>query len=592
MSKITFALMHYLALVIFLFSAWGIGISFLRKELHEPSKLNELLDSISLVLGIGIFVFGLQLLAITGHFNKNYILGLLLSGILLATRRLLLDLQSIKTRFKLQRGGRFLSEQKLLLLLIIIIGLPLLIKPLRPPLSWDELMYHLPHAKQWAQAGYLTVNSWIRYPWFPYNYELLYSASMILFDDVMPHLLHSLAGWLTAYMIFKLASKHYGFLTATISTIIWLILSINHYNDAYIDLAVTMFIFAAVISFYFWLENSKYTSLLLISAFLTGLAIGSKYQALMFLPFFGAAFLYKEKNPIKALLAVLFLLIPCIYWYARNYILTGDPINPIGGKLFGFSDWNTGDFEYQFNAFTPEKRGWPSWIILPALFTIITKDLRSSLIGKYLFAFGLSSTLIWLYISHYPRYLLPAEPALAILAASGWVYICMKIKILKSLTSNRNFKITILLTTLILLSIDSSIKIVSASKYIVPKKDAKETLLSKKVTGYKTISYSNINYPGKTYQFGLESSIYYFNSEVWGDHFGPGRYRDFSDLTSKKLHERLRLLNIQNLIINEDRWPNINLKPDFLCFFSVLYHEDINKSRIVLYRLNKQPECK
>jgi hypothetical protein len=353
-----------------------------------------------------------------------------------------------------------------------------------------------------------------------------------------------------------------------------------------------MFIFAAVISFYFWLENSKHTSLLLISAFFTGLAIGSKYQALMFLPFFGATFFYKERNPTKAFLAILFLLIPCIYWYARNFILTGDPINPIGGKLFGFSDWNSGDFEYQFNAYTPEKKGWPSWIVLPAILTIIAKELRSSLISKYLLAFGLSSTLIWLYVSHYPRYLLPVGPVIAILAASGWVYVCMKIKFLKNLTSNKNFKIIILSIIILLLSIDSSIKIASATKYIVPSNDARETLLSKKVTGYKTISYLNINYPGKVYQFGLADSIYYFNSAVCGDVFGPGRYRDFSDLKSKELYEKLRLLNIQNLIINEEKWPNIDTKPDFLCFFNMVYPEDRNTSRVKLYRLNKQSACK
>jgi hypothetical protein len=549
MSKLTFALTHYFALMIFLFSAWGMGVSFLRKVLDLNSKSHELLNPISLVLGIGIFIFGLQLLGIAGNFSKNYILGLLLTGNLLALWNLLPNLKLAKIKMKFQLANRRSFKQNLLLLSIIIVSLPSLPKPLRPPLAWDELMYHLPHAKQWAQAGYLTVDTWIRYPWFPSNYELLYSASMILFDDVMPHLLHSLAGWVTALIVFKLTAKYYNFLTATVATVIWLKLSMGYYSNAYIDLAVSMFIFAAFVTFYLWLKNSERLSLLLTSAFLAGLAIGSKYQALMFIPFFGAILLYKVKEPKKIFLAILFLLSPCIYWYARNFILTGDPVNPVGGRLFGFSDWNSGDLENQFNAFTPQKRGWPSWILLPALLTIIAKDLRSSLTAKYLLAFSLSSTIVWLLVSHYPRYLLPAYPALAILAASGWIYISEKIKYFKNLIINKKFKIIILSTVLLLLSVASIINIISAIKYIAPSNDAREILLSKKVSGYKTIHYLNMNYLGKTYQFGLEDSIYYFNNEVWGDHFGPGRYRDFSELTSRELFEKLHQLNIQNLII-------------------------------------------
>lgn len=46
---------------------------------------------------------------------------------------------------------------------------PTLFAPLGPPISWDELMYHLPQARQWALSGQLSVNEWLRYPWFLYN---------------------------------------------------------------------------------------------------------------------------------------------------------------------------------------------------------------------------------------------------------------------------------------------------------------------------------------------------------------------------------------------------------------------------------------
>ena len=47
--------------------------------------------------------------------------------------------------------------------------------------------------------------------------------------------------------------------------------------------------------------------------------------------------------------ARLCFLLPCIYWYARNAVMTGDPFNPIGARLFGFTNWNAADYKHQFD---------------------------------------------------------------------------------------------------------------------------------------------------------------------------------------------------------------------------------------------------
>ena len=40
---------------------------------------------------------------------------------------------------------------------VALLALPTLLAPLSPPMAWDELAYHLPHAREWARSGRLVV---------------------------------------------------------------------------------------------------------------------------------------------------------------------------------------------------------------------------------------------------------------------------------------------------------------------------------------------------------------------------------------------------------------------------------------------------
>jgi hypothetical protein len=71
-------------------------------------------------------------------------------------------------------------------LVLAAVILPLMLEPLRPPHDWDELMYHLPYARFWAEQGGLDVNEWLRFPVFPYSMELLYAGALLVGSDVLP----------------------------------------------------------------------------------------------------------------------------------------------------------------------------------------------------------------------------------------------------------------------------------------------------------------------------------------------------------------------------------------------------------------------
>src|SRR6218665_1505790 len=136
---------------------------------------------------------------------------------------------------------------------LALVALPALVAPLAPPAAFDELMYHLPYARLVAQQGTLGIHDWLRYPWFPYNYNLLYAAALQVGDDVLPHFLNALAGALSVLMIFRLGILHANRLTACIGAAIWL--GMGDYANALIDMGVALFVLSAFVALWWWRES-------------------------------------------------------------------------------------------------------------------------------------------------------------------------------------------------------------------------------------------------------------------------------------------------------------------------------------------------
>jgi hypothetical protein len=585
MQTIFYITSHYIGLLSFILSCWGYGQLVKNFTNAKNEKASSLEDGIFTIIGLGIFICAFQILSIAHQFKSTQISIVIFAGILLSAFYYIRpkDTEDVLSGFKLSNLS---VEQKLGLAIVFIVALATLLKPLRVPLSWDEVMYHLPHAKSWAQAGTITINESFRYPWFPSNFELLYAAAISIFDDIMPHMLHALSGWLIAFILYAFSIKHLNFRIAVLSSLIWLVVSRNDYDNANIDLGITLFIFAGTVAFYLWLENRHKFYWLVISSFLMGLAAGTKYQALMFLPVFFITAIFLERNWKKLAILTLVFLTPCIYWYLRNFLLTGDPVSPMGGNFFGFFDWNQSDFKHQFKALE-NKKGWPTPFFLIGLVVLMTPNFKYSLLKKAAVIFVSYAFIIWLIVSHYTRYLLPIYPILALLAACSIDYLIDKTKqLITNFFPNLNyqkFNLAILSCVMVLVFIDSSIRAYGAYKYITPDMQTREEFLLKKFSGYDLIKRLNTNIKGKTYQFGLEDYIYYIEVEVWGDHFGPGRYRDFEKLSSKELHTKLKSLGFENLLINVERYKNIDSKKSFECYFTF-----IGKSKnIRLYTIQK-----
>ncbi len=278
-----FGLANYAALGLFVTSCYGLGFYFSKSWNNDvPLSLHFI---ITIAIGIGLQIVGLQWLGVAGVMRLPYIFLFVFAGLVCALvnwRNYINTLAAIYLGLK--KTLSFNQEISWIFpSMTILVCIELLLRPLQVPLVFDELMYHLPHVKEWLSHGSLSINPWLRYPYFPYNYNLLFALGLALDNDVFPHLLHALAGWLILFSLFIIAKEYCNKVVAYIAFFMFAILNFNHFGSAMIDLALGMFIFLSFICLYFWFTKQK-SAILYAAIFLFGVAAGIKYQALLFGP--------------------------------------------------------------------------------------------------------------------------------------------------------------------------------------------------------------------------------------------------------------------------------------------------------------------
>lgn len=598
---LAFALVQYALLGLWLFGCRGIGQMLLGARV--PASIGALAEPIAVTLGIGVWICVLQALGIAGGLNRAAVLGLMAAGIILGIRDMLSRRQRLlraasplpavarqSTRHRLGRAWASATvAERWTFVALALLTLPTLLAPLSPPMAWDELAYHLPHAREWARSGRLVVSDWLRYPWFPYNLDLLFAAPLLWGDDVLPHLLHAATGWLTAALICLLGVRHLqDRVTAGVAAAIWLLLSKGQYDRAYVDMGVTLFVAVAFAALCEWQRDAgRGRRWLAIVAFCLGIAAGAKYQVLALLPFFAIVLALRDRRPSTWLLATGVLLLPCVYWYARNAVLTGDPFNPLGGKWFGFTDWNLADYQGQL-ADLRGKAGWPDWMLWPALLAPFVPALRRRpAVRGALWASAWMLT-VWVASSRYPRYLMTAYPLLALLAAAGWVQGVRGLRDrVAALRGPRVARVagTLLMACVGVASVAWSIR---NAQRIVPAPAAREALLQERVNGYGLWTWlrdhAADNGVRHVYQLGFEESLYYAPQAllpIRGDAFGPWRYGDVVDLPPREMHRKLAAQGFDTLVLNAERWPDMPLRADFERVFIPLHADGAAR----IYRL-------
>ena len=219
-----------------------------------------------------------------------------------------------------------------------------------PPVSRDALTHHLAVPKLWVGGGGIHERPDILFSYYPQLLDVLYMAPIALGHDIAAKYLHFAFALLTALLIFLFVRRRLGPSWAALSGLLFLTLPliVKLSVTVYVDLGLIFFTTAALFSIAVWLEDTGRTRWLVLAAVCSGLALGTKYNALvsflllsLLLPFF-YLLRFRRDNPhaeqvnavrFGALFVALSLLV-FSPWLIRNYSLTGNPVYPLAQGVF------------------------------------------------------------------------------------------------------------------------------------------------------------------------------------------------------------------------------------------------------------------
>ena len=216
---------------------------------------------------------------------------------------------------------------------------------LTPPISRDALIHHLAVPNLWLKHGGFYEMPWANYSYYPMNINLLYLVCLYFNNDIVPKFIHLGFGLGTGVLIYiylkQKLDRNWGLLGMVIfittPIVIWLSTS------AYVDLGMTFFTTASILALARWRElEFRHTRWLLISAFCMGIAVGSKYNALIawFIVnlLLMVSYVRETKQQAAAVkYGLMFFAITALVaspWYMKNYLLTGNPFYPMFHSVF------------------------------------------------------------------------------------------------------------------------------------------------------------------------------------------------------------------------------------------------------------------
>lgn len=583
------AMQQYFFLCIFVIAAYGVvlPLSAWMQESHGISRSLQI--PLQITAGVGVFIVLLTGAGSVGQLNR-----------LIVTIFLLIGLTIVGTKLALQRKAFFTRPQRFSLLLkssttsgrwwvavLTILALPYLFIPLQIPLEWDEIMYHIPYAHHWANLGSLGVNEWLRYPLFPYNMNLLYAASLLFENDILPHLIHAFSGALTCFLTFSIGKRFFSGSVGFIAALIVFRSTNGAWEAAYVDLGLMLFWSAAFAALALRYSTKDYR-FSYMAAFYAAIAVGVKYQALAFMPVFLLLAFVVERRPLVVLKSTVIFILFGGFWYVRNWMISGDPISPLGGEVFGYWIWSSADLVAQAGDIE-RVRDWPDWYLLLSVGSILFWKSSSGL-QRALVLVTLGSCFIWYSFFGYARYLIPIYPMMGLLSgmflSNCWSSLGLQHKmpeigkVIAPLVRNVGF------TFLVIAAMAYSFgELEDASVNIAWTQEKRHSILQAEFSGYTLLSSLTDTVERPMYQLGFENEIYYLGGDVRGDVFGRGRYSDVFVLTDDAvaLSNHLRGLEVKTMLVNKSREPfsAITWDPEMLEYFEVVASTD----NAILYRL-------
>lgn len=227
-----------------------------------------------------------------------------------------------------------------------------------PPVSRDAQTHHLALPKIWLKNGVLSEVPDMDFSYYPQLLDLLYYLPIKYNADIVAKYIHFAFGLGCMVLIFLFISRYINYNWGLLGSLMFLTLPIilKLSVTVYVDLGLLFFFSASLFSAIIWLENTKKTKWLVICGIASGLAMSTKYNAILSVVILTLLISYfftklnssRIKSQWKLLKYVfLFSLISILVyspWLIRNYTLTGNPVYPLYKNVFSKTEVQATEF--------------------------------------------------------------------------------------------------------------------------------------------------------------------------------------------------------------------------------------------------------
>jgi 4-amino-4-deoxy-L-arabinose transferase-like glycosyltransferase len=605
MNAIRFVLAHYFALGLLslLCYLWGRQLT---RHIGYKSWWEQ--ASFSIGLGLGLVAYLVFFLGLLGLLYAWLLLTLLVIGSLLCfpiwrtwPQSLVLTWERIKVREKktyiwAAGGGA----------LVLALSIPILLLPLYPPTAWDGGSYHLASAKIYLQNHGLVPTPYLRYVVFPQTNNMLFALALLLYDDILAHLIQFLIMLTTCLALVACGQRYFsgriGWWAAALLLSSPLVLWLG--SVAYIDLGVTLFVTLTVYAFWNWYQTREQRWLILAGLF-GGFAAGTKYQAIFILGMLGLVTLYLSLRERKYLPPLVFGSIAgliALPWFARNFYYTHNPIFPLFpdlfGRWFGYALWKPEHYSGMlgFESFYGVGKSFQALLMLP--YNLMTRQeafgeapyisslyVWLPLLGiivcittphiRGILALALAYLLFWFYSVQAMRFLVPALPLLSLISAVVLDRSLLWLPFVRNWSGNRILTVAMVLLLLTPGWLYAS-NTVRVRGPIPATQEQRDTYLTQLLPSYPVFRFLN-QVKGKNYKLYAvrdENMAYFVDGFHMGDWFGPARYSLIWDKLNngELLYQEVKKLGVDYVSFNIPRLSTPLLQDEsFKKHFKLIY---------------------
>lgn len=417
---------------------------------------------------------------------------------------------------------------------LIALSFPL---ALQVPHHWDDMMYHLPQARSWFEAGKIFTDTAVRYPLFPMAPAALTAWWMSMGSALVGQWSNALAFAAVCALVYSQLKAMAGPWYGVLGVLLWRVLLDSHVlGTAYVDVPLTAMVTACVYSGLEYLKQRR-EQMLLLSGCFAGAALSMKYQAAIYL-FLPCAVLFLCAPTVRWRLGfALAVFLAGGGWYLRSYLVSGDPVHPFGAPVFGFWEWTEQDLKAQFHDLQI-RRDLPEPILLLGLLTVGYWRLLDSK-QRMTMALAWIWVVLWAMISGYPRYLTPAYPTLIVLSV---LFLAFTARWIRGRLMNTSGAVKVwvagprsngpALIAAALFVAWGVVDVYKASHWIYGRPDALEATYRARYPAFALLAETQPDLDRdmrRLYQVALDGQNLLLSSAVIGDFFGTFRLADFAD---------------------------------------------------------------